>query len=63
MSQLVFPVPDALKSSARVNAETYEQLYRQSIDNPEGFWREQASILEWVQPFTSVKNTRYSPDE
>jgi acetyl-CoA synthetase len=63
MSQLVFPVPDSLKSSARVNAESYEQLYRHSIEDPEGFWREQASILEWVQPFTTVKNTRYSPDD
>lgn len=63
MSQLVFPVPDTLKSSAHVSAEAYEQLYRRSIDDPVGFWREQASILDWAQPFTQVKNTRYGADD
>ena len=62
MSQLVFPVPDALKSSARVNAETYEQLYRHSIEDPEGFWREQARILDW-RAVHDAKNTRFSPDD
>ncbi|SCY69981.1 acetate--CoA ligase [Microvirga guangxiensis] len=63
MTQTVFPVPASLEASAHVNAETYEALYRQSIDDPETFWREQAQILDWARPFTQVKNTRYSPDD
>src|SRR3712207_5702954 len=63
MNQQVFPVPAPLKSTAHVNAETYEDLYRRSVAEPEAFWREQAQILEWITPFTQVKNTRYAPDE
>jgi len=63
MTQNVFPVPASLQASAHVDAPTYERLYRQSIDDPEGFWREQAQILDWVKPFTKVKNTRYSPED
>ncbi len=46
-----------------MNAQAYERLYRQSIDDPEGFWREEAQILDWAKPFTRVKNTRYSPED
>ncbi len=63
MSQNVFSVPSTLQASAHVDAHTYERLYRQSLDDPEGFWREQARILDWAKPFTQVKNTRYSPDD
>lgn len=63
MTQPVFPVPAALKSRAHVDAQTYRDLYRRSLDDPEGFWREQAQILDWVRPFTRVKNTHYAPDD
>src|SRR4051812_769743 len=63
MSQNAFPVPAGLSASAHVNAEAYQRLYRHSIDDPEGFWREQAQILDWAKPFSQVKNTRYSPDD
>jgi len=63
MTQNVFPIPHRLQNSANVNAEAYESLYRQSMEDPEGFWREQARILDWAKPFTKVKNTRYSPED
>jgi acetyl-CoA synthetase len=63
MTQNIFPVPASLQASAHVDAQTYERLYKRSIDDPEGFWREQAQILDWVKPFTQVKNTRYSPED
>ncbi len=63
MSQHVFPVPAALTSKAHVNAQAYEELYLRSVSDPEGFWREQAQILDWSKPFTQVKKTRYSPED
>ena len=63
MTQHVFPVPAALKSTAHVDLQAYRDLYGRSLEDPEGFWREQARILDWVKPFTRVKNTRYSPED
>ena len=63
MTQHVFPVPAALKSTAHVDAQAYQELYGRSLSDPEGFWREQAQILDWVKPFTTVKNTRYAPED
>ena len=63
MTQHVFPVPAALKSTAHVDLQAYRDLYGRSLEDPEGFWREQARILDWVKPFTRVKNTRFSPED
>jgi acetyl-CoA synthetase len=63
MNPHVFPIPAALASKAHVDARGYEDRYRRSIDDPEGFWREQARILDWSRPFTQVKNTRYAPED
>src|SRR5215217_8675163 len=63
MTEHIFPVPAVLKSAAHVDARAYEELYGRSLDNPNGFWREQAQILDWIKPFTRVKNTHYSPED
>ena len=63
MNPHVFPIPAVLASKAHVDARGYEDMYRRSIDDPEGFWREQARILDWSRPFTQVKNTRYAPED
>src|SRR4029077_8006722 len=51
-----FPPPPDFAARARVNdPAAYEQLYRRSIDDPEGFWAETARAeLQWSKPFTEV---------
>lgn len=56
----VFLPNDTIVQNAHINQTQYEALYKQSIENPEGFWQEQAERLEWMTPFTKVKNTDYS---
>ena len=34
--------------------ETYKAFYRRSIEDPEGFWAEQARLIDWHAPFSSV---------
>ena len=54
MSETYEPKPDI---SARAHIKTldeYERLYRESIDDPEGFWRHQAERLNWFEAPTSV---------
>src|SRR6185503_12935332 len=38
----------------------YRAMYRRSIDDPDGFWAEQAKRVDWLKPFTKVKNTTYA---
>jgi acetyl-coenzyme A synthetase (EC 6.2.1.1) len=56
MSQTLHPVPDAWAKSARYTRESYDRLYRESLEDPDGFWRREAQRIEWIQPFTRVSN-------
>ena len=60
-SQL-FPVPPALAKSAWIDAETYEKMYAESIKNPDKFWGDHGKRLDWIKPYTKVKNTTFSGD-
>ncbi len=40
----------------------YAEMYARSIADPEGFWREQAGRLDWMKPFSKVKNVNWDPD-
>jgi acetyl-CoA synthetase len=48
----VYPVPADWASRARVDAETYEQMYARSLSDPGAFWLEQAERLDWITPPT-----------
>ena len=52
----VYPIPDAF-SEAHVTPERYQTLYRQSLDDPETFWSEQAQLLDWHSPWTAISDT------
>jgi len=62
MEGKVYPVPAEWKERAYVKPGNYEARYQRSIDDPNGFWAEEAKRVDWIKPFTRVKNARYSPD-
>ena len=55
----IFPVPDAWKDRALIDDASYQKMYRQSIDDPEGFWSEHGKRIDWIQPYTKVKDVSY----
>ena len=61
MSEMVHRVPPEWKKRAFVDNAKYLADYKRSIDDPNGFWREQAKRIDWIKPFTKVKNTTYGP--
>ncbi|MDJ0511873.1 MAG: acetate--CoA ligase [Methyloceanibacter sp.] len=57
------PVQEAWKEHAHIKNERYLELYQKSIDEPDTFWAEAAQRIDWVKPFTKVKNTTFDyPD-
>ncbi|MGQ0741966.1 MAG: acetate--CoA ligase [Alphaproteobacteria bacterium] len=56
MSETVLPVPQAWKSRAYITAEKYERLYAESVKDPDRFWADEAKAIQWIRPFTKVKN-------
>ncbi|WP_179999124.1 acetate--CoA ligase [Acinetobacter sp. YH12239] len=58
----IYPVPEVFKKTARTNEEQYFERYKASIENPEAFWTEAAKKLDWIKPFTQVKNTNFDKE-
>jgi len=50
-----YPTALAVSQAAELSADDYQRLYRQSIDDPDSFWAEQAKRLDWIKPWSSVQ--------
>jgi acetyl-CoA synthetase len=61
MSEKVYDVPTEWKKRAFVDDAKYQEMYARSIKDPNGFWAEQAKRIDWIKPFSKVKNTSYDP--
>jgi acetyl-CoA synthetase len=60
---LIHPVPDEWKRRAYVDRAKYDEMYATSISDPEAFWGEHGKRIDWIRPYTRVKNVSYSyPD-
>jgi acetyl-CoA synthetase len=59
----IYPVSDELGSRAWVNSTTYESMYAASVEDPEAFWAEHARKLDWLTPFSEVKDTSFAADD
>ncbi len=58
----IYPVPEQFVKTARTNEQEYFDRYQQSVEHPDEFWAEAAKKLDWIKPFTQVKNTNYDKD-
>jgi len=56
----LFPVPEATAKSAWLDEAGYFKLYQHSVDDPEGFWREQATRLHWAKQPTRIKDVDFT---
>ncbi len=61
MSNELFPVSADWSSRAIIDETRYNALYGASIKDPDTFWREEAQRIDWIKPFTKVKNTSFDP--
>ena len=58
----IHPVPEAFAARAHITAAEYEQMYRRSIEDPDGFWSEQANqFVTWSKPWNKVMDYSFDP--
>ncbi len=57
----IYDVPADWRKRAFADDARYQELYARSIKDPKGFWGEQAKRIDWIKPFSKVKNTSYDP--
>lgn len=56
----LYQVPAHYKAHTLLNNEEYLAMYQESVTNPDSFWQEQAQNIDWIKPFTKVKNTSFA---
>jgi acetyl-CoA synthetase len=61
MSDKLYEVTPAWQKRALIDHSKYKEMYAASLANPDTFWAEQARRVDWIKPFTKVKNTSYDP--
>ncbi|MFN3912703.1 acetate--CoA ligase, partial [Hyphomonas sp.] len=54
-----YPVPEAFAAQANLTPERYREMYAASISDPEAFWGEQGQRLDWIKPYTQVKDVSW----
>ena len=59
MGEAIYPVPQEWAETALVDDTRYQEMYGASIEDPDAFWRAEAQRLDWIKPFTRVKETSY----
>ena len=61
MSEKIYPVSAQWAQGAFINEAKYKDMYARSVSDPDGFWGEQGKRIDWMTPYTKVKNTSFDP--
>jgi len=59
---LLVPVDDSWAQKAWADNAKYKDMYQRSIDDPEGFWGEEGKRIDWIKPYTQVKDVSFDGD-
>ena len=62
MADDVIPVSPDWAKRAWIDSAKYKAMYDRSVKDPEGFWGEQGKRIDWIKPFTQVKDTSFTGD-
>jgi acetyl-CoA synthetase len=57
------PPPEQLVATSHANAADYGALYARSLEDPDGFWAEQAQRIDWIEPPTRIADWSFDPVE
>jgi acetyl-CoA synthetase len=55
----IHPVPESFANNTLVDELEYERIYRQSVEDNEGFWADTARRLDWIRFPTRIKDVSY----
>ena len=59
---LYVPSSDIIKNS-HANIAEYEKMYEESITSPEKFWEKHGKRIEWMKPYTKIRDVSYNKED
>ncbi len=58
-TQGMYQAPAEFIANAHIDAAAYERMYSASVKDPDAFWGEHGKRIDWIKPYTKVKNTNF----
>lgn len=59
----IYPVKADIAARTWADDTTYQAMYKASVDDPDAFWGEHGKRVDWIKPYTRVKDTHFSAEE
>src|SRR5690606_5499030 len=59
LAMTIYKVPEDFAALAHLRQADYQRLYQESMRDPTGFWARMGRRIDWIQPFTKVKDTSF----
>ncbi|MGI9426872.1 MAG: acetate--CoA ligase [Hyphomicrobiaceae bacterium] len=59
----IYPVPAEWSARAWADDAKYNEMYERSISDPDSFWGEMGKRIDWIKPYTKVKNTTFAQED
>jgi acetyl-CoA synthetase len=59
MNSKIYPAPENFVARARIKRDDYRRLYAESIRDPELFWAREGKRLDWIRPYTKIKDVSF----
>lgn len=59
----VYPVAAETKARALIDEDSYKKIYARSVEDNEAYWAEQAARIDWIKPFSKVKDVSFAKDD
>ena len=63
MSSKVYEVPAEFAARARIRHDDYLRMYEESLRDPDGFWGRMGRRIDWMRPYTQVKDVSFDADD
>jgi len=62
-NDLLFKVPESWAKNSYANKKVYEAKYIDSIKNNNSFWEKEGKRIDWIKPYTKIKDVKYSSND
>ena len=62
MAETIHEIPSEWSTRAYADDAKYKAMYEASIKDPDRFWGGHGKRIDWIKPYTKVKNASYAPD-
>lgn len=59
----LYPVTEELAKTAWADKTSYQAMYRASVEDPDAFWGEHGKRIDWIKPYTKVKDVSFAKDD